>query len=688
MDLIGKIICGYRITTQIGAGGMGKVYLAESAFLKEYKQQVAVKTLEARVGNEQHATLLRDLFEREANIHVQVKHPQIVNVIQFAVEADIAYLLLEFVPGYEHKGRHIGSVAEMIRYETGPVPSPRALRLFVQALEAISYAHNFRYHWAGVDRVGLVHRDIKPANLLLADPHTLKVTDFGIVKVRHVEGVNSATGAFHPGTSAYMSPEAILGPDHFGLEELDARSDIYALGVTLFEMLAGRLPFTPDPGKNPDMSLRVKHVKMPPPPPSSFYPGVPPELDRIVLRALEKNPDQRYQSAAEFKQAIVELAGKLNLALDRREVKGTELQASARAEQEDSYATMTIPLISVTNLAPTNETSPIGEMATNLAPGILPVGNTSAEVIAPRKNYSPASIGAIIGVALVALAAAFYLFNPRRQASISQPPVTPTVSPAPPGMRLIPAGSFQMGRNLTPEEKKFRLTDSAGNTAEVFGFDYPAHEMKIAAFYLDVTEVSNREYAKFASEEKHPVPVGWNRGKMPEGTEDNPVTNVNYQHAVEFCNWRATSRRDGLVYRLPTEEEWEYAARGQQAGTAQGKMNLYPWGDEWKPGLANTLEARLNHVQIVTANRNGASPFGILDLSGNVAEWTATDFNHYPGSDRRTPREPGYRGTYQVVRGGSFDYAKEWAMTTTRAWAKPTVKAPNIGFRCAAELKR
>jgi formylglycine-generating enzyme required for sulfatase activity len=212
--------------------------------------------------------------------------------------------------------------------------------------------------------------------------------------------------------------------------------------------------------------------------------------------------------------------------------------------------------------------------------------------------------------------------------------------------------------------------------------------MKVSDYYFDVTEVSNREYAKFVSEKGYPAPEGWTGGRPPEGAEDNPVVNVTYHDAVEFCRWRTAGRKDGLTYRLPTEEEWEYAARGRDAGRANGKMYLYPWGDEWKQGLANTDEARLRHPQIVTANRNGASPFGILNLCGNVAEWTATDFNHYPGSDRETPREAGYSGTYQVVRGGSFDFKKEWATTITRAWARPTVKGPNLGFRCAADARR
>jgi serine/threonine-protein kinase len=245
-----------------------------------------------------------------------------------------------------------------------------------------------------------------------------------------------------------------------------------------------------------------------------------------------------------------------------------------------------------------------------------------------------------------------------------------------------------MGRNLSEAEKEFEAPGQNGKGVKVFVYDYPAHEVKVAPFYLDKTEVSNRDYANFVRATNHAPPTGWRGAEPPEGAEDLPVTYVSYRDATEYCAWRGEQQRDGVHYRLPTEEEWEYAARGPGAEAPWRGRRLFPWGDEWKLGLANTKESRLNHPQIVTANRDGASMFGVFNLSGNVAEWTATDFNHYPGSDRQTPREPGYSGTYQVVRGGSFDYPKEWAMTTTRAWARPTEKGPSIGFRCAAELKR
>ncbi|MDX2032321.1 MAG: bifunctional serine/threonine-protein kinase/formylglycine-generating enzyme family protein [Blastocatellia bacterium] len=680
-ELIGKIVCGYKITGEVGEGGMGKVYLAESAFLTEYKQQVAIKTLTSYSSSERQAALLRDLFTREANIQVQFKHPHIVSVIQFAVEEDRLFLILEYMPGYQHRGRRISNIADVIHHETGPIHHRRALKMFVQTLDAMHYAHNFKYRWEGEERVGIVHRDIKPANLLLLDPETVKVSDFGIVKVQQRNP--AVTQKLTPGTSAYMAPEAILGPQGYGLTDLDARSDIYALGVTLYEMLAGRLPFKPDPNTNPDVSLRRKHVNDMPPPPSAYYPGIPQAIDDLVMKALRKRPEERYQSAAEFKQAI--------LMLDRQE--GLDLLEGARTETFDTDQ-MAMP----TDRIESSSTASGRTLSTTpgaVAGRYLDAASTNVNYAqqATRATAIPAPAAGsskmlwIVGAAVFALvlaAAGFFLLNRRdAQAGGGAP-----VAVKPDGMELIPAGGFLMGRNLTDEEKTLRIElEGPGTAIPLFDYDWPAHEKSVAAFYLDRTEVSNQQYAEFVKATGHAPPQDWNGPAPLANTELLPVTWVAYQDAVDYCRWRSEQRKDGLRYRIPTEEEWEYAARGKDAGRPGAPVNLYPWGDQWIDGKANTRESRLARARNVDTGADGRSPFGILNLAGNVNEWTSSDFYHYPGSDRRTPQESGFQGTYQVVRGGGFAYAKEAAMTTTRLWAKPTDKGPKLGFRCAADAK-
>ena len=687
-NLIGKIVCGYRIVSVVGEGGMGKVYLAESAFLTEYKQQVAIKTLSSQGASERQAALLHDLFVREANIQVQFKHPQIVSVIQFAVEGDQLFLILEYMPGYEHKGRHITNVAEMIAYETGPVPYKRALKLFTQALDAMQYAHNFNYRWEGEERVGIVHRDIKPANLLLMDPETIKVSDFGIVKVQQRKTV---TQKLTPGTSAYMSPEAILGPQQFGLTELDGRSDIYSLGVTLYEMLAGRLPFAPDPNTSPDVSLRRKHVSEMPPPPSTFYPAIPKQLDQVVMRALQKRPEQRYQSAEEFKNAILALDTSLGLEISKARM--------TRAFESPAASAPTIKFETARTGPGTIGITDSGKMMTSGVAG----NRTAAQPAAPKTHFGASKM--VWGIAAVVLIlgfviAAVYL----RKAASNQNGQSgqtniggagtkslPAAPALPEGMVLIEGGSFLMGRNLTEAEKNYEL-GAPGDRIKIFSYDYPAHPVTVRTFYLDKTEASNAQYSEFVKATGHAPPDDWKGTTPPANAEQTPVTFVNYSDAGAYCAWLTARRGDGLLYRLPAEEEWEYAARGKDAGRQKdmpdAKMNLYPWGDEWIEGAANTKESRLEHTRNVNAYPNGATPTGVRNLAGNVFEWTATDFNHYPGSNQKNPHEEGFKGTYQVVRGGSFDFTKEYAMTTTRVWSKPEDKGPRLGFRCAAEVKR
>jgi serine/threonine protein kinase len=684
-NLIGKIVCGYRILSEVGEGGMGKVYLAESAFLTEYKQQVAIKTLTTFASSERQATILRDLFTREANIQVQFKHPHIVSVIQFAVEGDHYFLILEYMPGYQYRGRRLSNVADVIAHETGPIPHKRALRWFVQALDAMQYAHKFKYRWEGDERIGIVHRDIKPANLLLLDPETIKVSDFGIVKVQQRRG--AVTKKLTPGTSAYMAPEAITGAHNFGLSELDARSDIYSLGVTLFQMLAGRLPFVPDPDTNPDLSLRRKHVNEAPPPPSAFYPGIPAQLDKLVMRALEKRPENRYQSAAEFKEAIMAVDQPLGLGLGKMVSKPVfntnpfslpteKIQASTKSA---GMAGSAAPEKQIDPAATSIMTAP----AQTLPP---PAGTTL-----PGTSKKIWLMGATFAL-LAALAAGFFIINRgnahKGQSNLSVDPEKRDMPPpVPAGMAYIPDGDFMMGRNLVQKELELQV-EVEGRTIKPFIYDYPAHPVSIRAFYLDKREVSNREYSEFVKDKGRKPPDNWKGQQAPPlNGEELPVTHVTLQDAKEYCAWRTHHRKDGFDYRIPTSEEWEYAARGKDAGKPGGKMNLYPWGDDWVDGWANTKESKLAFPQNVDSNPDGASPYQILNLAGNVYEWTATDFKHYPNGDQKTPREKGYEGTYQVVRGGSFDYPKEFAMTTTRVWAKPTAKGHRLGFRCAASLK-
>jgi gamma-glutamyl hercynylcysteine S-oxide synthase len=214
--------------------------------------------------------------------------------------------------------------------------------------------------------------------------------------------------------------------------------------------------------------------------------------------------------------------------------------------------------------------------------------------------------------------------------------------PAPQGMVFVPGGVFRMGVD------------------EGDAYESPAHEVKIAPFFMDRTEVSNAQYDEFLKATNHAAPPDWKSGKYPVGTADFPVVNVSWQDANDYAAWAGK--------RLPTEAEWEYAARAKDG-------RPYPWGSNWDTTKANTSESNLNHPVEVNSYGNAANPFGLLNLSGNVWEWTAGEVVSY--KDSNITLAPG-----KVIRGGAFYAPKERATTTFRGFAPPDKQAAGIGFRC------
>ncbi len=282
--MLGKTIGNYRIVTELAKGGMGAVYRAHHLHLP---REVVVKSIQLESFSESAQELLRARFRREAFIQSQFDHPNIVRVLEFFEARDNYYLVMEYVPGV--------SLRELLDKQGIPA-AKQAVHLFKQILSALDYAHNFNFlDEAGNRQRGIIHRDINPSNLLLDNNGRIKIADFGTVK---------ATGAtrltqigFHPGTLEYMSPEQLRGG------EIDWRSDIYSVGVTFYEILTGQLPF-PMTEDGADWEVRKGHIELPPPPIQKHNPNVPADLAAMVMRALQKSPEARYQSAAEFLKAI------------------------------------------------------------------------------------------------------------------------------------------------------------------------------------------------------------------------------------------------------------------------------------------------------------------------------------------------------------------------------------------------
>jgi hypothetical protein len=264
--VIGTEIGNYRIVGKIGAGGMGVVY---KAFDTQLDRLVAIKALSAEFSGD---PALLERFRGEARAQGHLNHPNLATLYAFLVQDNVAYMVMEFVDGETFHG---------MLARRGPIPAEEAIPLFRQALTGIGHAH----------RLGIVHRDIKPSNIMLNRDGVVKVMDFGLAKVSGDHGV-TRTGV-RLGTVYYMSPEQIL------VKPVDARSDIYSLGATLYEMLTAHTPFHADS----EFQILNDHVNTPPPPPSGLR-QIPSEIEQAVLKALAKNPDERFQTVDQFSAAL------------------------------------------------------------------------------------------------------------------------------------------------------------------------------------------------------------------------------------------------------------------------------------------------------------------------------------------------------------------------------------------------
>jgi formylglycine-generating enzyme required for sulfatase activity len=270
-------------------------------------------------------------------------------------------------------------------------------------------------------------------------------------------------------------------------------------------------------------------------------------------------------------------------------------------------------------------------------------------------------IAAGAGVVLLLLAVLMYMiFSPAKPATVAPETATTEEKPAPKSdMMDVTGGSFMMGRNDI-------------STASQSYNQWPAHSVTVRSFQLDRTEVTNAEYADFVRETNHEAPSHWQGTTPKAGEERLPVTNVSLDDAKQFAEWR--SKRDGVTYRLPTEEEWEYAARGTDPA------RRYPWGNTWIDGRANVESEALKPVG---SFNDGASPSGALDMIGNAWEWTSSEATIYAGNTQKTP-EPGK----YVMRGGSYKSSPKGDRAITamyREFIAPTTRHPTLGFRLVRE---
>ena len=741
----------YQLERRLGQGGMGVVFHARHIFLKT---QHAIKViLPDLVGND---PMLVTRFRQEALAAAAIRHPNIIAVTDFGVvRGTMPFLVMEFV-----NGRSL----QEIMAEEGAMSPARAFELFVPTAAGIAAAH----------RQNIVHRDLKPLNIMIQEHlpinEGLKILDFGLAKIKSGELLGSFVQAK---TTGLMGSPFYMAPEQWSDEEPDARADIYSLGVILYQMLVGDVPFR----GSSIPAIMKKHLTQSPPTMKSMGRDVPPEIEAVVRHALEKEASARTASAeqllVELKAAFDSVSGALRspydtvagtssktaaltptasnpttptnpsgyetnfdphagtisaialdpqqlqaqvaaseeasreheektrfareqIALDAEERSRTDREAARkRAEEEEKLRKereereekerlqqeqlervarqaeeLEEKLARLTTSVPFQGTAVVDLDGTLINTSSPAVGDYNPQAVtltgdqdafpdaAKRKKPGVLIFGGIILLLLAGTVAGYFMFFRQKPpvevgGGKDGPPGKGVTPPVKAELIPIPGGIFQMGR-------------VGATIAEV-----PVHTVNVKPFDIDKTEVTNAEYAQFVSETQHATPPNWAGAKPLPGDEMLPVTFVSYDDAIAFAEWR--SKRDGLEYRLPTEEEWEYAARGGD------QDNIYPWGNDWVPEYAVVMNSTPKPKPVGSAAKD-KTRWGVLDMMGNVYEWTSTKANYYQGNPLKVEGE---QVSYYVVRGASYatDQKVKPISATRRDWFARTTNVSVFGFR-------
>ena len=680
---IGNILAErYKIEDLLGQGGMSAVYRATDSNLRRV---VAVKMIHPHLSSD--PDFVRR-FEEEATAVAQLRHPNIIQVYDYNHDGETYYMVLEFVPG-ETLQNHLKRLNNSDRR----MPLPDVIDTAVSICDAIDYANER----------GLIHRDIKPANIMLSVHGQAILMDFGIAKI--IGGQHhTATGAVI-GTALYMSPEQIRG------QQLDQRSDIYSLGVTLFEMVSGRPPFEADSA----MTLMMMHVNDQVPDLHKLNPNLPTGLVAIINRALAKNPDDRYKTAGQMASALKEVQTQLTTR-PKAVIPAGEATIIEQPAPEQIDATK-VEHPAAPEVPPPSSSENIavkpGPIAVERPPGIpaSPASPSSRPAAAPKAGMRPVLIGGgLAGVLILAclIVGGIFVYNQfigsrnsapaglvtatsREPAAVSlaEPPLpttrnAPTFTPAPPTATLTPAATATSTLTSTPTVPSGPLiTDGSGAVMLLIpagsfemGTDAglparrPSHTVELPDYYIDKFEVTNEQYAACVNDNVCDPPI--ELGSLTQASyfgdplfANFPVINIQWAAAKQFCEWRGA--------RLPTEAEWEKAARGTDGRT-------YPWGEGINCDYANVNNCVGDTVEVGTYPLD-VSPYGIFDMGGNIREFVEDWFNVYPGGDPQASDDFGTK--VRIVRGGEFDKPGDDAEVTLRGRIFPDDSRQNVGIRCA-----
>jgi serine/threonine-protein kinase len=392
--MVGQNIGKYRVEDRLGRGGMGTVYRAVDETLH---REVAIKVLNAELNDPEVARR----FRAEAITVARLSHPGIATIYELFQHDGQWLMVMEFVRG---------ETLERLVERMGALSPQRAAELCMQSLAALAHAHS----------MGVVHRDLKPANLMITESGSVKIMDFGIARVAGTEHLTSA--GYMMGTPAYMAPEQVMG------HEIDARADLYAMGVVLYRLTTGRLPFK---GDTP-FAMAQSQVNDQPTPIGLFRADLPAWVEQIISRALSKAPELRFQSAVEFHEALARsMAGLSMTATGAASYAAAPTEVLTTPTRLGGTGTISSRFQTAAPDAPTGYATPVALSASgDPTRAVTPSGATATQP-RPRKHAIPVALGVAALVIALAGVGGFIYFQSRSRAPASSAvaPATPVSGP-------------------------------------------------------------------------------------------------------------------------------------------------------------------------------------------------------------------------------------------------------------------
>ena len=618
MLIPGTVLQGrYRIIRQIGGGGQALVYLAEDTNLGDLR---AIKELTPDANaSPQEQQAAYDQFEREARILIELNHPHLVYVWEHSRVGDNAYLVMDYIDGQ--------TLQEIMEQSLRFLPEAAVLRWAGQLCDVLDYLHR--------QQPPIIFRDLKPSNVMLDRSDTVKLIDFGIVRLFQP---GKKTDTLKMGTMGYAPPEQYAGKG-----QTDTRSDVYSLGATLHQLFTKR-----DPTQHPPFSFDTA-------PPRSLNPAISPHVEAAITKALAYDRVHRFQSVREMKRALMGAPAPTSKVTIPRPV------AKRRIELRWPLLGLAAFIVVLAwflvgrgepGLRPTPTVAPAVVLATNTAtprPGLT--ASPTSTPIMPSPTPTPMPI-------LTA---------------------TPTLTPEPPTPTLAPPTAVPTRERIWEKDSSVMVYVPAGeflmgskeDDRDANNDEYPQHTIYVSEFWIDKTEVTNEQYGRCVA-----AGACWASEYADNklfGGADQPVVGVSWYDAKNYCEWAGK--------RLPTEAEWEKAARGMDG-------RKYPWGNSFDGSKGNFSHADDGYrfTAPVGSYPEGASPYGALDMAGNVWEWCQDwyDEDYYASSPQHDPQGPS-SGDDRVARGGSESGHVSHVRAADRFFrAGPDYRRISLGFRCVS----